>query len=107
MSTTKPRVGGTSPWGKIQTTKDVGPDVVVVTTESHGGAWVAPQAEGTIPAHLRAYGLRWANGARGWYEEDVAIVAPMAYVPTVPAAERERARAALPVLEDFAARKTG
>jgi DNA repair protein RadC len=61
-----PRPGDCSPWGLIDSATPLGPDAVAVSTPSHGGIWVAPQALEAIPAPLRVT----AYSAGGWFEED-------------------------------------
>ena len=62
----KPAVGGPSPWGAVDHADALGPDVIVVSTPSHGGLWVSPEAMTSIPAALRAT----AYSSGGWFEED-------------------------------------
>lgn len=71
-----PRVGSWSPWGTIQTAETVIPGMVLVTTASHGGAWLSPELEAEIPAKYRDIGHRYAPAP--WYEEDCDIVIPFA-----------------------------
>jgi len=59
-------VGGPSPWGAVDHVQALGPDVVAVSTPSHGGLWVSPEAMTSIPAALRAT----AYSSGGWFEED-------------------------------------
>jgi len=61
-----PREGDASPWGKIDGVTPLGPDAVSVTTPSHGGIWVTPDALARIPEPLRAT----AYSGGGWFEED-------------------------------------
>ena len=61
-----PASGSSSPWGPVQTVEPLGPDVVSVTTASHGGLRLSPTALARLPAALRAT----APGADGWFEED-------------------------------------
>ena len=63
---TTPAVGSPSPWGAIDHVEALGPEVVVVSTPSHGGFWVSPRAMATIPEPLRA--TPYSGG--GWFEED-------------------------------------
>ena len=61
-----PSVGSSSPWGPIQTITPLGPDVVAVTTASHGGLRVSLTALARMPDPLR----KTALSAGGWFEED-------------------------------------
>ena len=61
-----PREGDTSPWGRIDGATPLGPEAVFVTTPSHGGIWVTPDALAKIPEPLRAT----AYSGDGWFEED-------------------------------------
>ena len=61
-----PRPGAASPWGGIQTVTPLGPDAVAVTTASHGGICISPEALARIPEILRRTGC----SAGGWFEED-------------------------------------
>ena len=101
--TDTPKIGGPSPWGRIQSVSPLGTSAaVIVTTASHGGAWV-PQAElHRIPDRWREYGARWAHGyGEQWYEEDSAIAAPLCYLPG--AGTPKQAAQALEELERIAA----
>ncbi len=61
-----PRCGSASPWGPIQTVTPLGPDAVAVTTASHGGLRVSPDALARMPETIR----RTSYSANGWFEED-------------------------------------
>lgn len=61
-----PTVGSPSPWGPIQSVTPLGADAVVVTTASHGGVCVSPEALLKIPQPVRAT----AYSGGGWFEED-------------------------------------
>ncbi|MBB3892853.1 hypothetical protein GGQ61_003591 [Phenylobacterium haematophilum] len=61
-----PRCGFASPWGAIQTVTPLGPDAVAVSTASHGGLCVSPDALARMPAATR----QTAYSANGWFEED-------------------------------------
>lgn len=97
------KVGANSPWGRIDHAEEITPGVVIVTTPSHGGAYVSQSLLHHIPANLRAYGARWSHGmGNQWYEEDLAIIAPFAHIPGIPAETRERALEMLPTLLGYA-----
>jgi hypothetical protein len=66
-----PAVGGSSPWGRIDFVTVLAPGIVSVSTPSHGGIWLAPDRESTIPAALRAVGHQYAPAP--WYEEDIDV----------------------------------
>ncbi len=61
-----PIVGSASPWGSIQTVEALGPDAVSVTTASHGGLRLSPDAFERLPNALR----ETAYSQGGWFEED-------------------------------------
>ncbi len=61
-----PSRGSSSPWGPIQTVTPLGPDVVAVTTASHGGLRVSLTALLRMPEPLR----QTAYSEGGWFEED-------------------------------------
>lgn len=67
-----------SPWGMVQTQKDLAPGVTSVTTASHGGIYVVPDLLAKMPIKSTAY----SQG--GWFEEDcdwalVAVAFPEAF----------------------------
>ena len=60
-----------SPWGMVQTQKDLAPGITAVTTASHGGIYVAPDLLAKMPIKSTAYsqagsvlaaGRRWPEG---------------------------------------------
>ena len=61
-----PVPGSSSPWGPIQTVTPLGPEVVAVTTASHGGLRVSLTAFARLPEAIR----QTAYSAGGWFEED-------------------------------------
>lgn len=65
-----------SPWGAIQTVDQIGPDAVSVSTASHGGIWIAPEAVAKIPAPFRATAYNRAP----WFEEDCDWSIPFAFL---------------------------
>lgn len=69
---TYPALRGSSPWGSIDGISPLGPDACSVSTPSHGGIWVSPEANARIPAAFRA--------ASGWYEEDCDYAIPFAFL---------------------------
>ena len=52
-----------SPWGMVQTQKDLAPGITSVTTASHGGIYVAPELLAKMPIKSTAY----SQG--GWFKE--------------------------------------
>lgn len=66
-----PRRGGCSPWGAVDGVEVLAPDVVFVSTPSHGGAWLSPAAQTRMPAALQPM------HGRTWWEEDCEIWAPL------------------------------
>ena len=61
-----PARGSASPWGPIQTVTPLGPDVVAVTTASHGGLRVSLTALARMSEPIR----QTAYSSGGWFEED-------------------------------------
>lgn len=63
-----------SPWGEVQTARDLGGGVWFVSTASHGGIYVPQTMLDAMPAALRCN--RYSGGGQ-WFEEDVewALVA--------------------------------
>ena len=61
-----PTPGSSSPWGPIQSVTPLGPDVVTVTTASHGGLLVSLSALARMPEATR----QTAYSKGGWFEED-------------------------------------
>jgi hypothetical protein len=51
-----------SPWGAIQTKRELAPGIWTVSTAGHGGVKLSRQRNAAVPAYMRAEG--------GWYEED-------------------------------------
>ena len=81
-----PRPGHASPWGAIQHVALLVDGVVFVSTASHGGAWLSPEAQARMPATIMPM-----HGRR-WYEEDCEIWAVL-LVFGVHDAENSRSRA--------------
>lgn len=84
-----PQSGAWSPWGLIQTANPLGPDAVAVTTASHGGLRISPEAFARLPVPIR----RTAFSADGWFEEDCDWALPYLALG-LEAHERDAARAA-------------
>jgi hypothetical protein len=61
-----PARGSSSPWGPIQAVEALGPDVVSVTTASHGGLRVSLTALARLPEAIR----ETPYSQDGWFEED-------------------------------------
>jgi hypothetical protein len=71
----RPVVGGSSPWGTIQTIHKLGPHCVGVETASHGGIWVDAAGLELIPEPFRKTGF----SDRGWFEEDCDWAIPYVF----------------------------
>jgi len=105
------QVGGSSPWGAVQTVErlivphrvelaggGVGVcevPIFVVSTASHGGIYVPSALLGSMPWAYRQYAKKW-SGSENWFEEDCAVLAvvvsfPEAF-PSVNSEKRERLR---------------
>jgi hypothetical protein len=65
-------VGDPSPWGTIRTATPLGPEAVVVKTDSLGGIWITPGALGRLPPALR----QTPNSKDGWYEDETDWAIP-------------------------------
>ena len=61
-----PACGSASPWGPVQTVTPLGPEVVAVTTASHGGLRVLLTALARLPEPIR----QTDYSGDGWFEED-------------------------------------
>lgn len=75
------KVGDSSPWGPVQEVLRFGlppndSGVAFVSTASHGGFWVSPDACRRMPPSFRAIvpfterGVSRGEGSGRWYEED-------------------------------------
>lgn len=59
-----------TPWGSSQTITKLAEGFLHVTTASHGGFYLAPEWNKTIPIEHRR--VSWNHqGIEGWYEEDI------------------------------------
>jgi len=70
-----------SPWGPVQTSKELAPGIWQVTTAGHGGIKLSRERNAGVPKYMRAEG--------GWYEEDcqwsiVAVVHPIGFQRSCP-----------------------
>ena len=87
--------GGSSPWGAIQSVAPLGPDVVTVTTASHGGLRVSPGALRRMPEAIQ----NTAYSRGGWFEEDCDWALPYlaldldVFEPNAPLGAQRRAAA--------------
>ena len=78
-----------SPWGAVQTFKEIAPGIYHVTTAGHGGFGVSEDRLKEMPKPLQEFET-WAG--RGWYEEDcdwaIVVIAFSSFfdTPTVDAA---------------------
>jgi len=60
--------GQPCPWGRIETVTKVADGIVSVTTSSHGGLWLSPARQLTLPPTLASF-TPW-TGTQEWWEED-------------------------------------
>lgn len=69
-----PYVSGFTPWGPAQSVEVASPGIVWVSTEGHGGVWVAPHLVGglAIRPPSKHIGIFEGAGGSAWYEEDCA-----------------------------------
>ena len=65
--------GMATPWGQAQTSGEVAPGILHVTTAGHGGYRVSPELQLLIPAGLRTHNR--------WYEEDCEWAIVATYCP--------------------------
>ena len=86
----KPRLNGNSPWGQIDYLEVRAPGIISVSTPGHGGIWVSPELEATLPASVRAIAREYAPAQ--WYEEDCDCIIPLALLPGIPADKAQWAR---------------
>ncbi len=84
-----PNPGASSPWGPIQTVAPLGPEVVSVTTASHGGLRLSLTALMRLPEPIR----QTAFSQGGWFEEDCDWALPYLALG-LDAFERDAARGA-------------
>mgnify|MGYP003452830810 CR=1 FL=1 len=88
-----PIVGGPSPWGAIQTRREIAPGIVRVTTASHGGIWLAADRLAQMPSGFvrpSAY-----HDGLEWFEEDCeAALVILAFPAAFPAESLVYAKAA-------------
>lgn len=77
-----PRIGGGSPWGRIE---DVGgttcPGALFVSTSSHGGYWISPALRQRVPAKATAGAAFGEDMRAGWFEEDCAWSIVALFIP--------------------------
>lgn len=65
-----------TPWGHADQVKELAPGIYEVSTPSHGGFYLEPDARRKVPAPWIAYGAQWSHGwGSGWFEEDCAAMA--------------------------------
>lgn len=69
MGSFAPQERGPSPWGPIQHVKERAPDLVRVSTSSHGGYWLSPERWAELHATLPGI-VTWGNSGPQWLEED-------------------------------------
>ena len=76
-----------TPWGKLQTSREVAPGVWSISIASYGGLYLAQDRVAQMPEEARAYAARWSHGmGAAWWEEDCAIYLPPIVFPDVAAA---------------------
>jgi len=91
------KTGSSTPWGTAQSVETPTPGVSFVTTAGHGGYHVSDELLDKIPTEWGKYAAKWSHGWGGnWFEEDVAALAPMAYIEgVVPPEQRRKATEAM------------
>lgn len=62
-------ISSDTPWGKVQSAKDVAPGITRIETASHGGYRLNSVANAKVELALRK-GTFEGLGMKGWYEED-------------------------------------
>jgi hypothetical protein len=70
-----------SPWGAIQTKRELAPGIWTVSTAGHGGIKLSRERNAVVPEYMRSKG--------GWYEEDcqwaiAAVVHPIGFTRVCP-----------------------
>ena len=60
-----------TPWGWAQTSTDYGRGLTFYSTVSHGGFKVSAKLLERIPEYMQTAD-RYADGTKGWFEEDAA-----------------------------------
>ncbi len=86
-----------TPWGRAETVVEVARGILRMSTMSHGGFFLAPEAQDKVPGYMRHPGDSFgAQRAAGWYEEDVdwSIVA-LVFPQFFPAEALDQARGIL------------
>lgn len=73
-----------SPWGEVQTARDLGNGLHFVATASHGGLYLPQDMVDAMPAALRCN--RYSGGGQ-WWEEDVEWALPVVWRPELFPAE--------------------
>ncbi len=58
-----------SPWGKAETTHDVAPGIIFISTASHGGYWLSDDRLAAIPNNWRLARIHPSSDSP-WFEED-------------------------------------
>lgn len=81
-----------TPWGMADSVDQIGEGIVFVSTPSHGGYFVPPALNATIPATVKALTFN-RLGESGWYEEDCdAALVPVYFPNWFGKSARERAQ---------------
>lgn len=70
-----------TPWGTADSATTIAPGIIFYGTPSHGGLHLSPSVNEQIPLAFRE-GIGGNERMRGWYEEDVAVDIPVAYLRT-------------------------
>lgn len=58
-----------TPWGSPQTIKVLAEGIVIFQTATHGGIWLNPERNASIPPDVKEKTFE-RNGFSGWYEQD-------------------------------------
>ena len=59
----------TTPWGRVQETQTIAPGVFFLSTASHGGIFLSPEINSTVPDSIKDMTF-CGQGFQGFYEED-------------------------------------
>jgi hypothetical protein len=74
------REGQSSPWGRIQYVREMGPGAWAVSTAGHGGVKLDRGRNAKVPKPARHPG--------GWYEEDCDVAIALYVHPDISTADR-------------------
>lgn len=71
-----PRMGDSSPWGRIDFTVRLAEGITLVSTPSHGGVHLSPERQAALPEWARSIPDNWCDKPE-WWEEDCEVAVPL------------------------------